>query len=216
MASSFLSSFSHNNIKLVAVSKTKPASDIQEVYDTGHMVFGENRTRELQEKHEQLPKDIEWHFIGNLQSKQVKYISSFVSLIHSVDSLKLLQVINKEAIKHNRIINCLLQIFIAQEQTKQGFLMSELEVILQSEEFLQLKNINIVGVMGMATFSEEQNQIRGEFRNLKNHFKLLESAYFQDKSDFKEVSMGMSNDYQIAMEEGSTIVRIGSLIFGPR
>ncbi|MBL4655128.1 MAG: YggS family pyridoxal phosphate-dependent enzyme [Bacteroidia bacterium] len=216
MGLDFLAAFKYENIKLVTVSKTKPVRDIQEVYDTGHKIFGENRTKELQEKYGQLPKDIEWHFIGNLQSKQVKYISSFVHLIHSVDSLKLLQVINKEAIKHNRNINCLLQMYIAQEQTKQGFMISELEAVLLSEEFNLLKNINIVGVMGMATFTVNKDQIRGEFRNLKECFDKTKINHFENKEDFKEISMGMSNDYQIAIEEGSTIVRIGSLIFGPR
>ncbi|PCH68860.1 MAG: YggS family pyridoxal phosphate-dependent enzyme [Bacteroidetes bacterium] len=216
MGLDFLAAFKYENIKLVTVSKTKPVRDIQEVYDTGHKIFGENRTKELQEKYGQLPKDIEWHFIGNLQSKQVKYISSFVHLIHSVDSLKILQVINKEAIKHNRNINCLLQLYIAQEQTKQGFTISELEAVLLSEEFNLLKNINIVGVMGMATFTVNKDQIRGEFRNLKECFDKTKINHFENKEDFKEISMGMSNDYQIAIEEGSTIVRIGSLIFGPR
>lgn len=203
-------------VKLIAVSKTKPIEFIQEAYESGQRVFGENRPQELQQKYNQLPKDIEWHFIGHPQSKQVKYIAPFVHLIHGVDSLKLLTVINKEAIKNNRTINCLLQFHIAQEQTKFGLNIHEASKILDSEEFKQLNNINICGVMGMATYTDDTNQIKQEFGNLKNTFEQLKNRYFNNNTIFKEISMGMSGDYNIAIEQGSTMIRIGSIIFGQR
>jgi len=205
-----------SNVKLIAVSKTKPVEQIKEVYDTGHNVFGENRAQELAEKYKFLPKDIEWHMIGHLQTNKVKYIAPFVHLIHGVDSFKLLQFIDKEASKCNRIINCLLQFHIAKEETKFGFDMVEVNQMLESTEFGTLQNINIVGVMGMATFTENTQLVRAEFKELVYIFNQLKSGYFLQKDDFKEISMGMSGDYKIAIEEGATMVRIGSLIFGER
>ena len=204
------------NVTLVAVSKTKPAEMILELYNSGQRVFGENKVQELCDKFEVLPKDIEWHLIGHLQTNKVKYIAPFVSLIHAVDSLKLLQEINKEALKNNRIINCLLQFHIAQEDTKFGLNFDEAEVILQSKEFVEMHNIKVVGVMGMASFTDNKELIEDEFRTLYNYFHLIKSHYFKYNSDFKEISMGMSGDFEIAIEEGSTMVRVGSSIFGER
>ncbi len=204
------------NITLVAVSKTKPNEDIMAAYNVGHKIFGENKVQDLVVKYETLPKDIEWHFIGHPQSNKVKYIAPFISLIHGVDSLKLLKVINKEAAKNNRTINCLLQFHIATESTKFGLSINEAREILKSETFQNLKNVEIVGVMGMATFTEDENQIRNEFRTLKNIFNLLKNEYFSASNKFVEISMGMSNDYGLAVEEGSTMVRVGSKIFGAR
>ncbi len=205
-----------SNVKLVAVSKTKPLELIQEAYDAGYRIFGENRPQELKQKYEELPKDIEWHFIGHLQSKQVKYYASFVSLIHGVDSLKLLQAVNKEAVKNDRIIDCLLEFHIAQEESKFGLNIEDAFQILKSKEFAELKNIRVCGVMGMATFTDNKEQIRKEFKKLKNIFAELKKEFFADSDSFKEISMGMSGDYLIAIEEGSTMVRIGSSIFGSR
>jgi len=205
-----------SNVKLVAVSKTKPLELIQEAYDAGYRIFGENRPQELKQKYEELPKDIEWHFIGHLQSKQVKYYASFVSLIHGVDSLKLLQAVNKEAVKNDRIIDCLLEFHIAQEESKFGLNIEDAFQILKSKEFAELKNIRVCGVMGMATFTDNKEQIRKEFKKLKNIFTELKKEFFADSDSFKEISMGMSGDYLIAIEEGSTMVRIGSSIFGSR
>ena len=204
------------NVKLIAVSKTKPNEAIIEAYEGGYKIFGENKPQELKGKFETLAKDIEWHFIGHLQTNKVKYIAEFVHLIHAVDSIKLLKEINKQALKHNRVINCLLQFHIAEEESKFGYNLSEAKVMLESEEFKNLGNINIVGVMGMATFTEDKNQVRSEFKQLKANFDLLKLDFFQDKADFTEISMGMSGDYQLAIEEGSTIVRVGSSIFGTR
>lgn len=205
-----------SNVTLVAVSKTKPNEYIKEAYNAGHRVFGENRPQELKQKYEELPQDIEWHFIGHPQSKQVKYFSEFVHLIHGVDSIKLLQVINKEGLKHNRVINCLLQFHIAEESTKFGLDLGEVKTILESQAFKELANVQIVGVMGMATYTDDFNQVRNEFRNLKEIFTTLKSAYFINSEQFKEISMGMSGDYKLAIEEGSTMVRVGSSIFGSR
>ncbi len=204
------------NITLVAVSKTKPNEDIMAAYNVGHKIFGENKVQDLVTKYETLPKDIEWHFIGHPQSNKVKYIAPFISLIHGVDSLKLLKVINKEAAKNSRTVNCLLQFHIATEATKFGLSVNEAREILKSETFKNLKNVEIVGVMGMATFTEDKNQIRNEFRTLKNIFNLLKNEYFSASKKFVEISMGMSNDYGLAVEEGSTMVRVGSKIFGAR
>ena len=201
-------------VKVVAVSKTKPLEDIMSLYNSGHTVFGENRTKELKDKYDALPKNIEWHFIGNLQSKQVKYIISFVSMIHSADSEKLLRIINIESGKNNKVTDCLLQIYIAKEETKSGFEFDELKKLLMSGITKELLNINIRGVMAMATFTDDKTQIRNEFRNLKNYFDILKEEFFKEKDSFNEISMGMSNDYEIAVEEGSTMVRIGSLLFG--
>lgn len=205
-----------HGVKLVAVSKTKPIELLQEAYDAGQRVFGENRPQELRDKHEVLPEDIEWHFIGHPQSKQVKYFASFVHLIHGVDSLKLLKVINKEALKNERTINCLLQFHIASEETKFGLDLDEARELLSHPEYAELKNIEIHGIMGMATYTEDTNQIRNEFKSLKEIFKTLKTEYFSDRDYFKDISMGMSGDYQIAIQEGSTMVRIGSNIFGAR
>lgn len=204
------------NVTLIAVSKTKPNEDILEAYHLGQRVFGENKVQELCDKFEALPKDIEWHLIGHLQSNKVKYIAPFVSLIHAVDSLKLLQEINKEAKKNSRIIDVLLQFYIAQEDTKFGLNFEEVEEILQSHSYIEMENIRIVGLMGMATFTDNKEQIQDEFRSLYNYFQIIKSHYFKFNPDFKEISMGMSGDYDIAVEEGSTMVRVGSSIFGGR
>ncbi|RZT96183.1 hypothetical protein EV201_0817 [Ancylomarina subtilis] len=203
-------------VKLIAVSKTKPKEDIVEAYEGGYRIFGENKPQELKQKFEDLPKDIEWHFIGHLQTNKVKYIAEFVHLIHAVDSLKLLKEINKQALKHNRVINCLLQFHIAMEESKFGYALDEAREMLNSEEFKNLEGINIVGVMGMATFTDDQDQVRSEFKQLKTNFEILKTEFFKDKADFKEISMGMSGDYELAIEEGSTMVRVGSSIFGAR
>ena len=204
------------HVTLVAVSKTHPVETVMEAYNAGHRIFGENKVQELVPKYEAMPKDIEWHLIGHLQSNKVKYIASFVSLIHSVDGLKLLEVIDKEAQKHNRVIDCLLQIHIASEETKFGLSADELEELLSSNDFKEMKNIRVVGLMGMATFTDNMAQVRMEFKFLNNLFKSVKEKYFADKPWFKELSMGMSSDYAVAVEEGSTMVRIGSNIFGHR
>lgn len=205
-----------NDVTLIAVSKTKPVTDLQEAYDAGQRVFGENKALEMRDKHQELPKDIQWHFIGHLQTNKIKYIAPFVSLIHSIDSISLLEAVNKEAVKNNRVIDCLLQFHIAKEETKFGLDIEEAEEILKSDSYKNLNNINIIGVMGMATFTDDVNQIRNEFKSLKNIFNILKERYFQDKESFKEISMGMSDDYPIAIEEGATMVRVGSKIFGAR
>ncbi len=204
------------HVTLVAVSKTHPVETVMEAYNAGHRIFGENKVQELVPKYEAMPKDIEWHLIGHLQSNKVKYIASFVSLIHSVDSIKLLEVIDKEAQKHNRVIDCLLQIHIASEETKFGLSADELEELLSSKDYKEMKNIRLVGLMGMATFTDNMAQVRMEFKFLGNLFKSVKEKYFADKLWFKELSMGMSSDYTVAIEEGSTMVRIGSNIFGHR
>lgn len=206
----------HSSVKVVAVSKTKSVSDILEVYNTGHRIFGENRVQELLSKKELLPLDIEWHLIGHLQSNKVKYIVPFISMIHSVDSFKLLRIIDAEALKHARKVDCLLQFHIAKEETKFGFSPEEITVMMESEEFRHFGSVRLCGVMGMATFTDNEEQVRDEFRFLKECFKNLKRTYFSGDPDFTEISMGMSGDYKIAVEEGSTIIRIGSLIFGER
>jgi PLP dependent protein len=203
-------------VRLVAVSKTKPNEDILEAYNSGHKIFGENKVQELTRKYEELPKDIEWHFIGHLQTNKVKYIVPFVALLHGIDSLKLLKVVNKEAKKAGRIISCLLQFHIAQESTKFGLSLDEAVEILKSEAFKTFRNIKIVGVMGMATYTDNEAQIRDEFRILKNIFNKLKNEYFSEAEEFYEISMGMSDDYPIAVEEESTLIRVGSKIFGER
>ena len=205
-----------SNVTLIAVSKTKPVSDLQEAYDAGQRIFGENKALEMRDKHQVLPNDIQWHFIGHLQTNKIKYIAPFVTLIHAIDSLSLLEAVNKEAVKNSRVIDCLLQFHIAQEDTKFGLDIEEAKVLLESDSFKDLKNINIVGVMGMATFTDDADQVRNEFKNLKNIFDTLKENYFRDKDSFKEISMGMSDDYPIAIEEGATMVRVGSKIFGAR
>lgn len=203
------------NVKLVAVSKTKPDADILEAYNSGYKIFGENKVQELVDKYDRLPKDIEWHFIGHLQSNKVKYLAPFVHLIHGVDSLKLLKEINKQATKNDRVIDCLLQFHIASEKAKFGFYKEEVFELLQSPEFQNLKNIRIVGLMGMATYTDDENLIREEFANLKRYFEEIKDKYLRDNS-FSELSIGMSADYKIAIEEGSTMIRLGSSIFGIR
>jgi pyridoxal phosphate enzyme (YggS family) len=203
-------------VTLVAVSKTKPNEAILEAYEVGQRVFGENKVQELVAKFEDLPKDIEWHMIGHLQTNKVKYIAPFIHLIHSIDSIKLLKEVNKEAKKNNRTIKCLLQFHIAQETTKFGFSLEEVKDFLSSDEFIELNNIELCGVMGMATFSDDKELVREEFQLLHNIFHILKSHYFKFNPTFKEISMGMSDDYQLAMEEGSTMVRIGSTLFGGR
>ena len=196
------------HVTLVAVSKTKPVADLMEAYNAGQRIFGENKIQEMTEKWEQMPKDIQWNMIGHIQTNKVKFMAPYVSLIHGVDSLKLLEEINKQALKNNRIIDCLLQIHIADEETKFGLNKDELADLLVSESFKNLKNINIVGLMGMATFTENQIQVKKEFEHLKSIFDQLKNL--------KTLSMGMSGDYQLAIECGSTMVRIGSSIFGGR
>ena len=203
------------NVTLIAVSKTKPVSDLQEAYDAGQRIFGENKALEMRDKHQVLPDDIKWHFIGHLQTNKIKYIAPFVTLIHSIDSASLLESVNKEAVKNNRVIDCLLQFHIAQEETKFGLDMEEAKAMIESENFKNLNNVRIVGVMGMATFTDDMNQVRNEFKTLKNIFDTLKENYFKEDS-FKEISMGMSDDYPVAIEEGATMVRVGSKIFGAR
>jgi len=205
-----------SSVKLVAVSKKKPVEDIMEAYNAGHKCFGENKVQELMNKKDFLPDDIEWHIIGHLQTNKIKYIASFISMIQSVDSYKLLAAINSEALKTNRVIDCLLQIHIAREESKFGYSINELTEMIENPEFKYLKNVRICGIMGMATYTFNNEQIRKEFVYLKECFNLLKDRYFIDMPSFKEISMGMSGDYQIALQEGSTIIRIGSLIFGER
>jgi len=200
------------NVTLVAVSKTKPVSDLMEAYNAGQRIFGENKIQEMAEKHQQMPKDIEWHMIGHVQRNKVKYMAEFVSLIHGVDSFKLLKEINKQAKKCNRIINCLLQIKIAEEDSKFGMSKNDASTLLQSDEFSELKNIKIVGLMGMATFTDDITQVESEFKFLKTTFDQLKTQ----NSELKTLSMGMSGDYKLAIECGSTMIRVGSSIFGAR
>ena len=216
MLKKVLSELSTTQTKLVAVSKTKPKEAILKLYEQGQRIFGENRVQEMVEKQEGLPKDIEWHFIGHLQTNKVKYIAPFVSLIHSVDSLKLLREINKQAKKNERVIDCLLQFHIAEEETKYGLDLREAQAILNSDDFSKMKNVRIVGVMGMATFTGDFQQVRREFQMLKGIHEKLSILFFDEADAFHEISMGMSGDYHIAVEEGSTMVRIGTLLFGKR
>lgn len=206
----------NTKVKLIAVSKTKPAESIAEAYAAGQRVFGENTVQELVEKYDALPKDIEWHLIGHLQSNKVKYIAPFISMIHSVDSLKLAQEINKQAVKNGRVIDCLLQIYIADEDTKFGLDFAEAIELLRSEEFVELKNIRIRGVMGIATLTENQRMIKDEFYELKTFFTGLKETFYRKDADFTEISMGMSGDYKLAIEQGSTLIRLGSTLFGVR
>ncbi|MDI1322599.1 MAG: YggS family pyridoxal phosphate-dependent enzyme [Algoriphagus sp.] len=210
------STFLNPDCLLVAVSKTKPIEDLREAYDAGIRDFGENKVQEIQEKQALLPSDVRWHMIGHLQSNKVKYIAPFVHLIHGVDSFKLLQEINKQGKKINRVIPCLLQVHIAEEETKFGFDKAELEEMLNSTEFQELTHVQIAGLMGMATFTENHDQVRKEFRGLKQLFEELKTRTLPGFVQLKEISMGMSGDYLIAQEEGSTMVRIGSAIFGSR
>ena len=204
------------HVKLIAVSKTKPVEAIEEVYQLGQRVFGENRVQELVEKYHTLPQDIEWHLIGHLQTNKVKLVAPFVSLIHGVESLRLLETINKEGEKNGRVIPCLLQFHIAEEESKFGLNEEEAKCILESESYKRMENVRLVGVMGMATFTENADQVRKEFRHLKGIFDALKETYFANDDQFKEISMGMSGDYLIAIEEGATMVRVGTAIFGKR
>ncbi|WP_295798371.1 YggS family pyridoxal phosphate-dependent enzyme [Mucilaginibacter sp.] len=204
------------NVTLIAVSKTKPVEDVLEAYKTGQRLFGENMVQELVEKYEQLPKDIEWHLIGHLQSNKVKYIAPFISMIQSVDSLKLLQEINKHAEKHNRVIDCLLQVYIADEETKFGLGFDEVIELLRSEEFVALENVKIRGLMGIATNTDNEKQIKDEYYELKTFFDGIKQSFFRKDKSFDTLSMGMSSDYKVAIEQGSNMVRLGSTIFGQR
>jgi len=204
------------NVTLIAVSKTKPVEEVQEAYDAGQRLFGENMVQELVEKYEQLPKDIQWHLIGHLQSNKVKYIAPFIAMVQSVDSLKLLQEIDKQAAKHNRVIDCLLQIYIADEETKFGLGFDEAIELLRSEELTALKHIRIRGLMGIATNTESEKQINEEYYELKTFFDGIKQSFFRKDPGFDTLSMGMSSDYKIAIEQGSNMVRLGSTIFGKR
>ena len=204
------------NIKLIAVSKTKPVETLMEAYNSGQKIFGENKVQELVGKFEQMPKDIEWHMIGHLQSNKVKYIIPFVALIHSVDSENILLEINKQAAKINKIQQILLQISIADEETKFGFEEAELFKLLLKYNKQEFANIEIVGLMGMATFTDNEKQIENEFAGLKKLFDNVKSTYFSSQESFNQLSMGMSSDYQIAIANGSNLIRVGSTIFGGR
>jgi hypothetical protein len=205
------------NVKIVAVSKTKPVESIELLYnEAGQRLFGENKVQELESKHAVLPADINWHFIGHLQTNKIKFIAPYAALIQSADSYKLIREINKEGIKNNRVIQCLLQFHIAEEEAKYGFSFDEASKMLDDNLFHELSNVSVQGVMGMATYTKDQAQISKEFKTLFNYFELLKSGYFTQQPGFCEVSMGMTDDFQIAIEEGSTIIRIGSGIFGIR
>ena len=205
-----------NNVTLVAVSKTKPIADLQEAYDAGQRIFGENKIQEMVDKHDVLPKDIQWHMIGHLQSNKVKYMASFVNLIHGVDKFKTLKEINKQAKKHNRIIDCLLQVKIAKEETKFGFSIDEINTILHSKELADLAHIKIVGFMGMATFTDNKQQLQEEFLSLKTVFEKQRQITDTKNCKLQILSMGMSGDYPLAIANGSTMIRVGSSIFGNR
>ncbi len=203
-------------IRLVAVSKFHPVSALQEAYDAGQRVFGESHVQELVEKQQLLPKDIEWHFIGHLQTNKVKYMASFISLIHAVDTMKLLKEIDKQAERNNRIIDCLLQIHIAKEETKFGFTPDELRTMLQEGEWKQFSHVRICGLMCMASNTDDVKQIADEFESVRTLFQEIKNDFFPTEETFKELSMGMSGDYEIAQQHGSTMVRVGTMIFGER
>ncbi len=205
-----------NKVKLIAVSKNNPSAKIVEAYEAGQRIFGENRVQELCGKYEELPKDIEWHLIGHLQKNKVKYIAPFVAWIHSVDSIELLETIQKEAAKNNRTIQVLLQLKVAQEESKFGMTLQEAEALILHTQSNSMPNVLISGIMGMSTHTQNQEIINSEFKTLKNHFDFLKNTYFKNQAEFAEVSMGMSNDYALAIQNGSSMVRIGSLIFGER
>ncbi len=221
MLEDILAQLAPTQTKLIAVSKTHPAERVLELYNRGQRIFGENRVQELTAKYEALPKNIEWHLIGHLQTNKVKYIAPFVACIHSVDSWKLLEEIDKQAAKHGRVIDCLLQFHIAEEESKFGLNMEEAVELLQHPDFQSLKNVRITGVMGMATFTNDQVQLRREFQHLRSIFEKLKAQFFGarpigEQASFKEISMGMSGDYKLAIAEGSTMVRVGTLLFGAR
>lgn len=203
------------NVHLVAVSKTKPVSDLMEAYDAGQRIFGENKIQEMTQKWEQMPRDIQWHMIGHVQTNKVKYMAEYVSLIHGVDSLKLLKEINKQAKKWRRVIPCLLQVYIATEETKFGLAQDELLELIHSDEFKSFENIKVIGLMGIASFTDDKEKIIKEFQTLKDIFDYIQ-PYQLPNCHFEQLSMGMSNDYKIAIACGSTIVRIGSSVFGTR
>lgn len=203
-------------VTLVAISKTKPIEDIQEAYNSGQRIFGENMVQELVEKQEKLPNDIQWHLVGHLQTNKVKYIASFINMIQAVDSLKLLAEINKQAAKHNRVIDCLLQVDIAQEDTKFGLDHPEVIELLDSEEFKTMKNVRIRGLMGIATNTDKEKEIKEEFYELKMLFDGIKVSYYRKEDSFDTLSMGMSSDYKLAIEQGSNMVRLGNTIFGKR
>jgi len=203
-------------VTLIAVSKTKPVEEVQEAYDAGQRLFGENHVQELVEKYETLPKDIQWHLIGHLQSNKVKYIAPFISMIQSVDSLKLLEEINKHAEKNNRVIDCLLQVYIADEETKYGLGFDEVIELLRSEQLPPLKNIRICGLMGIATNTDNEKQIKEEFYELRTFFDGIKQSFFRKQESFSILSMGMSSDYKLAIEQGSNMIRLGSTLFGQR
>ncbi len=203
-------------VKIIAVSKTHTAEEIMQAYRAGQRQFGENRVQEICAKQPLLPSDIEWHFVGHLQTNKVKYIAPFISIIHSVDSSRLLKEINREAAKNTRIIKCLLQFHIAAEETKYGFDLDEALACISSDECTRMNNVEIIGVMGMATFTDDMDQVRREFRNLRHYFDRLKADRFSGMDSFNEISMGMSGDYPVAIAEGSTMVRIGTAVFGER
>lgn len=204
------------HVTLVAVSKTKPVTDLMETYEAGQRIFGENKVQEMAAKHEEMPKDVEWHMIGHVQTNKVKYMAPFVSLVHGVDSLKLLAEIDRQAKRYRKVINCLLQVYIAEEDTKFGLDEQELETLLASEDFKQMQNVKIIGLMGMATFTDNEEHIRKEFAHLKSIFDRLSEKPSTANCQLSTLSMGMSGDYQLAIDCGSTMVRIGSSIFGHR
>lgn len=206
----------HNEVKIVAVSKFHSTDEIMEAYEAGQRIFGESRVQELVQKNEELPKDIEWHFVGGLQRNKVKQIAPFISLIHSVDSERLMREVNKQAAANNRTISCLLQIHVAEEDTKSGFTPDECLQFLSEGVFKEYTHVKLVGIMGMATFTDDEDKVRNEFQQLKQLFDKVKSQYFANDSDFKEISMGMTGDYPTAIEEGSTMIRVGTLIFGER
>ena len=205
-----------SNVQLVAISKTKTPEEILSLYNAGQRVFGESKAQELAPKYEKLPKDIKWHMVGHLQRNKVKYLAPFVEMIQSVDSLRLLNEINKQALKNKRVVKCLLQIHIAEEESKFGLSEEEVCQLLESDDFRQMENVSICGLMGMATFTDDEDQVRKEFKVLKKLHDELKAKYFKDNDNFSEVSMGMTSDYKIAAEEGSTMVRIGTALFGER
>lgn len=205
-----------DNVRLVAVSKFHPIEALQEAYEGGQRIFGESKVQEMTQKYEALPKDIEWHFIGHLQTNKIKYMAPYVSLIHGVDSYKLLKEINKQAAKAGRIITCLLQIHIAQEETKFGFSIEECRTMLAEGQWKSLDNVCIAGVMGMATNTDNENQVEQEFKVLADFFHEIKATYFKESPQFTEISMGMSDDYPLAIRQGSTLIRVGSRIFGER
>lgn len=204
------------SVRLIAVSKLKPASEVEAAYALGQRDFGENWAQELKEKHLQLPEDIRWHFIGHLQTNKIKFIIPYVHLIHSIDSFHLLQEVNKQAEKCGRVVKCLLQFHIATEETKFGFAMDECQEMMRHPAYQRMRNVEICGVMGMASLTSDSAQIHREFHQLNDYFVQLKENYFIDQETFKEISMGMSGDYPIAIEEGSTMIRVGSAIFGAR